>query len=66
MKMLEAYHLPGNIRELENVIERSLILCEGDRFSEHRRFEKGSSSPTIKSLLRESDVEPSGVVNASA
>jgi transcriptional regulator with GAF, ATPase, and Fis domain len=33
MEMLEAYHWPGNIRELENVIERSLILCEGDRFS---------------------------------
>ena len=33
MEMLQAYHWPGNIRELENVIERSLILGEGETFS---------------------------------
>jgi transcriptional regulator with GAF, ATPase, and Fis domain len=27
-RLLEAYPWPGNIRELQNVIERSLILCE--------------------------------------
>jgi len=29
MKLLEAWHWPGNIRELENLMERSLILSEG-------------------------------------
>jgi formate hydrogenlyase transcriptional activator len=30
MELLQAYHWPGNIRELQNVIERSVILAEGD------------------------------------
>jgi formate hydrogenlyase transcriptional activator len=29
MELLQAYHWPGNIRELQNVIERSVILTEG-------------------------------------
>jgi DNA-binding NtrC family response regulator len=29
MKVLQAYSWPGNIRELENVIERAMILTEG-------------------------------------
>jgi formate hydrogenlyase transcriptional activator len=31
--LLEAYDWPGNIRELQNVIERAVILCEGETFS---------------------------------
>jgi formate hydrogenlyase transcriptional activator len=30
--LLEAYDWPGNIRELQNVIERAVILCEGETF----------------------------------
>jgi len=30
---LRAYDWPGNIRELQNVIERAVILCEGETFS---------------------------------
>jgi formate hydrogenlyase transcriptional activator len=29
MELLQAYHWPGNIRELQNVIERGVILAEG-------------------------------------
>jgi len=28
LELLESYPWPGNIRELENVIERSVIVCE--------------------------------------
>jgi transcriptional regulator with GAF, ATPase, and Fis domain len=31
--LLEAYAWPGNIRELQNVIERSVIMCESEVFS---------------------------------
>jgi DNA-binding NtrC family response regulator len=31
--LLQSYPWPGNIRELQNVIERSVILCETEIFS---------------------------------
>jgi transcriptional regulator with GAF, ATPase, and Fis domain len=33
LDLLQAYDWPGNIRELQNVIERSVILSSGDAFS---------------------------------
>jgi PAS domain S-box-containing protein len=33
LELLVSYAWPGNIRELQNVIERSVILCETDVFS---------------------------------
>ena len=33
LELLQTYSWPGNIRELQNVIERSLIICEGETFS---------------------------------
>src|SRR5712672_3482953 len=33
VQVLQSYPWPGNIRELQNVIERSVILCESDIFS---------------------------------
>ncbi len=33
LELLQSYPWPGNIRELQNVIERSLILCETEIFS---------------------------------
>ena len=32
LALLEAYSWPGNIRELQNVIERSVIMCESEVF----------------------------------
>lgn len=32
LKLCQSYHWPGNIRELQNIIERSVILCTGDTF----------------------------------
>jgi formate hydrogenlyase transcriptional activator len=33
MDLLQSYPWPGNIRELQNVIERSIIVCDTDTFS---------------------------------
>ena len=33
LEVFQAYDWPGNIRELQNVVERAAILCEGDIFS---------------------------------
>jgi len=32
LELCQAYPWPGNIRELQNIIERSVILCTGDTF----------------------------------
>jgi PAS domain S-box-containing protein len=33
LQLLQSYPWPGNIRELQNVIERSVIVCEAENFS---------------------------------
>src|ERR1700734_224999 len=37
-ELLESYDWPGNIRELQNVIERAIILCDSDTFSVERSW----------------------------
>ena len=33
LDLLQSYPWPGNIRELQNIIERSVIVCESENFS---------------------------------
>ncbi|MGQ3889426.1 sigma-54-dependent transcriptional regulator [Legionella sp. CNM-1927-20] len=30
IQKLQAYHFPGNVRELENILERAVAMCEGN------------------------------------
>jgi formate hydrogenlyase transcriptional activator len=50
--LLRSYPWPGNIRELQNVIERSVIVCETDVFSVDESWlsRQSIASPTISSL----------------
>lgn len=52
LKSLQEYHWPGNVREVESVIERAVIISQGavlqvlDRFDASRRTEK----PVVQEL----------------
>jgi DNA-binding NtrC family response regulator len=39
--LLRSYPWPGNIRELQNVIERSVIMCETENFSVDKTWLSG-------------------------
>ena len=46
LKLFESYDWPGNIRELQNLVERSVILSSGDVFSINESWLPRESSST--------------------
>jgi formate hydrogenlyase transcriptional activator len=63
LKLCQSYDWPGNIRELQNIIERSIILCTADTFrideawlsngNATRRTPSGSLTKTLQSYEKE-------------
>src|SRR5262249_52355658 len=51
-EQLQSYDWPGNIRELQNVVERSVILCDSDLLSIDPRWLSGRApvSPPVPTL----------------
>ena len=46
LELFQAYEWPGNIRELQNVIERAVIVCDSDTLSIDPRWLSGLSPAT--------------------
>jgi PAS domain S-box-containing protein len=46
LELLQSYPWPGNIRELQNVIERSVIVCETENFSVDESWLSRQPTPT--------------------
>jgi formate hydrogenlyase transcriptional activator len=46
LELLQSYSWPGNIRELQNVVERSVIVCEAEVFSLDETWLPGQSRAT--------------------
>jgi len=45
MDRFESYSWPGNIRELQNIIERSVILCDSENFSVDQSWLSSTGCP---------------------
>jgi formate hydrogenlyase transcriptional activator len=45
LELFQAYDWPGNIRELQNVIERAVVLCDGDSLSVDEAWLKHEPRP---------------------
>jgi PAS domain S-box-containing protein len=55
LELLQSYPWPGNIRELQNVIERSVIVCETENFSVDESWltrESVSAQPVSQTLFK--------------
>jgi formate hydrogenlyase transcriptional activator len=46
-ELLEGYHWPGNIRELQNVVERAMIFCDSDTFFVEEAWLRPEAEPWV-------------------
>jgi DNA-binding NtrC family response regulator len=58
MKKITSYGWPGNVRQLENVLKRAMVLCQGEWILEDQLlFEKGWEKPEVEKELGKKNVE---------
>ncbi len=51
LELFQSYDWPGNIRELQNVIERAVVLCDGEVFSVDKTWLKREMSQTSRPAM---------------
>jgi len=68
MKLLSAYHWPGNVRQLENAVFRAVVLADGDEIgvNEFPQIAVQISHPNAIDPKREAAGTASAAVEASA
>jgi DNA-binding NtrC family response regulator len=67
IQVLKGYRWPGNIRELQNVIERAAILCRGDRILPDHLAMREVPSQALPSVGRSlKDIEREAILAALA
>ncbi len=47
LDLIRGYHYPGNVRELENILERAVIFCEGDELTARDILIPGAASEVL-------------------
>ena len=58
LDLLKQYRWPGNIRELGNIIERGVLMCQGERLlPSHLLFDDSLTSAKIESTVSKSFTE---------
>ena len=68
LERLGAYAWPGNIRELQNVIERSVIVCETETLTVDESWllsKLDVAEPTVRPLLKMAPFEEKKVIEAA-
>ncbi|QIR15611.1 sigma 54-interacting transcriptional regulator [Shewanella aestuarii] len=72
MQYLSRYSWPGNIRELENIIERQIILAKGNKLSFEclnqdlpmAEIQLNNAHPELISAQQQKDIERTNLINA--
>jgi DNA-binding NtrC family response regulator len=69
LELLQSYAWPGNIRELQNVIERSVIVCETENFSVDESWLSRQSPTTERNpelgLFKRPPAEEKAIIEAA-